>query len=197
MKKIFELARPSDKTRATLTTYAFTIAISAFAASTYPQNAQAQELDGSATLYLWLPAIETDVTSRTTGGEFDTTISQSDVLESLKFGAMAAGDVHYGDFGILADFVYSNLGSGGTTTGPFSSSVDVNVKMLLLKLAAAYKAYAQDGALIEPYAGARYVDLEEKVTVTGGGPLEINANASIDVDGSVRRTSLDEGRVPN
>lgn len=152
------------------------------AAALVPAGAGAQELTGSVTLYGWLPWIDGEVTSKSSGVSAKTSISGGDVLDALKFAFMAAGEVHYGRIGFLHDTVYSELGTDGNLSGLFSSDIEVDTKMLLAINALSYRVYAQDGWLLEPFAGARYVDIETDVSIEGGGPLGLAASASVEVD---------------
>lgn len=147
-----------------------------------PTRGDAQELQGSATIYGWLPGIDAETTSNRSGSSSSTSFSERDILDALNFAFMAAADVHYGKFGLLQDLVYSDLGTSGNLSGPLASKVNVDVNMLLSTTAFGYRAYDRDGWLLEPYAGARYVSLETDVKITGGGPLGIERSASVDLD---------------
>jgi opacity protein-like surface antigen len=150
------------------------------AAALVPAAARSNELSGSMTVYGWLPWIDGKVTSDSSGESISTSISAGDVLDSLKFAFMAAGEVHYGRFGFLHDTVYSKLGNDGTLSGPFMADIDVETKALLALNAIGYKAYESEGKLIEPFVGARYVDIETDVNISGGGPMGAEASASVD-----------------
>jgi opacity protein-like surface antigen len=151
------------------------------AASLNPSGARSQEFSGSATLYGWLPWMDMEVTSSSGGGSSTTSVSAGDVLDALKFAFMAAGEVHYGRIGILHDTIYSELGSSADLSGPFSSKIDIDTTMLIATTALGYQVYIQDGFLIEPYAGARYVDIETDVEISGGGPIGLDKVVSADV----------------
>jgi hypothetical protein len=138
-------------------------------------------VDGSATVYGWLPWLEADVTSNEGGVSAATSVSAGDVIDALNFTFMASGDVHYGRVGLLQDFVYADLGNRGTLSGPLQSSVGVDTTMLISTTALGYRAYAEGGWLVEPFAGARYVDIETDVKITGGGPLGLARAASVDL----------------
>ncbi|MDH3668854.1 MAG: hypothetical protein OEN23_18180 [Paracoccaceae bacterium] len=152
------------------------------AATLGPDAARSEELSGSVTVYGWLPWIDAEVTSRSGGGSAETSISAGDVLEALKFAFMAAGEVHYGRIGLIHDTVYADLGNDGSLSGPLSANVEVDTTMLLSTTALSYKVYEQDGYLVAPFAGARYVNIETDVQISGGGPIGVSAAASIDVD---------------
>lgn len=132
------------------------------------------------TVYGWLPWIDGKVKSDSSGETVSTSISGGDVLDSLKFAFMAAGEVHYGRIGFLHDTVYSKLGSDGTLSGPFMSDIEVETTALLAVNALSYRVYEQNGALVEPFVGARYVSVETDIDITGGGPAGAEASAKID-----------------
>jgi opacity protein-like surface antigen len=152
------------------------------AAAVIPSGARSEELSGSITLYGWLPWIDTEVISHSGAGDLKTSVNPGDILSALKFAGMVAGEVHYGRIGLLHDTIYSKLGDGGTTSGPLQASVDVDVEMLINTTALGYQVYVEDGKLIEPFAGVRYVDIETDVTVKGGGPAAISASADAKLD---------------
>lgn len=157
------------------------LAALAVAAFLVPADAGSEELTGSVTLYGWLPWMDMEVTT-SSGSSTSASVGADDVLKALKFAFMAAGEVHYGRIGFLHDTVYAKLGDSGSLSGPFSSSVDVDMEMLLATNALSYQVYAENGYLIEPFAGARYVKIETDVSIAGGGPIGIAAGASADVD---------------
>lgn len=142
----------------------------------------AEELTGSVTVYGWLPWLDADVTSRRGGVSANTSVSAGDVLDALKFAFMAAGEVHYGRFGLLHDVIYSSLGNDGTLSGPLAANVSVDTELLIVTTAFGYQIYAQNGLLVEPFAGARYIDISSDVSIDGGGPVGVSRNASADVN---------------
>lgn len=152
------------------------------AAALLPSAALADEWSGSVTIYGWLPWMDLEATPNNGSGSTSISLDPVDILDALKFTFMAAGDVHYGRIGLLHDFIYTDLGSSGRLSGPFASKVDVDVKMLLATMALGYQVYVEDGKLIEPYAGVRYVDIKTDITIKGGGPVGLNKSADVDVD---------------
>lgn len=142
-----------------------------------PAHARGQEVHGAVSLYGWLPALDAEVTSSSGGISASTSVSASNILDALNFAFMAAGEVHYGRFGLLQDIVYSDLGTSGNLSGPLASKVNVDTNMLISTTAVSYRVW-----LLEPFAGARYVSLEQDVKITGGGPIGIERAASVDLD---------------
>lgn len=152
------------------------------AAALLPSAAPADEWSGSVTIYGWLPWMDLEATPDNGSGSTSISLDPGDVLDALQFVFMAAGDVHYGRIGLLHDFIYTDLGSSGRLSGPFASKVDVDVKMLIATTALGYQVYVEDGKLIEPYAGVRYVNIKSDITIKGGGPVGLNKSADVDVD---------------
>jgi len=146
------------------------------------QAARAEEWSGSATVYGWLPWMDLKSSPNDGTGSTDVALSLKDILQNLKFAFFAAGDVHYGRIGILQDFVYADLGFDGRLSGPFASKVEIDQKMFLSTTALGYQVYAEDGVLIEPFAGARYVSSKTDLTIKGGGPLGTKVKGFVDVD---------------
>ncbi len=161
---------------------ATTFAALIVAASLSSAGAGAQEVHGSATIYGWLPWMDADTTSKSGAVAATTSLSAGDVLDALDFAFMAAGEIHYGRFGLLQDVVYADLSNSGNLSGQSASKVNVGTQMLLSTTAFGYRVYDQDGWQIEPYAGARYVSLETDVKVTGGGPLGRVRAAGVDLN---------------
>jgi opacity protein-like surface antigen len=60
--------------------------------------------------------------------------------------------------------------------------VDVDVEMILSTTALGYQVYVEDGKMIEPFAGARYVGMKTDITITGGGPIGLSESADVDID---------------
>lgn len=156
-------------------------ALALAAASLSGADVAAEEISGSVTLYGWLPALDAEVVTSGPVGTVKTSFSATDILQALNFAFMAAGEVHYGRFGLLQDIVYSDLGSSGHLSGPFASKINVDTNLFISTTALGYRAYDQDGWLVQPYAGARYVSFETDVKIVGGGPLGLAAAASSDL----------------
>lgn len=143
--------------------------------------AQADDWQNRVNLYLLVPWIDVGVTTNG-GASTDTSADPGDVLSALDFGFMVAGEAKKGKFSLLYDVIYSDISGGGTLTGPFSSSVDVETKLLYTTIAAAYEVYEQGEQSLQILGGVRYVDFKTSVSVVGGGPIGAAASAEADVD---------------
>lgn len=141
--------------------------------------AQAQEWSTSFTLYGFLPWADTEI-SRSGVGSVDSLATPGDVIDALEFTFMFAGEIRYGNFSLLHDTIYTELGSGGTLSGPFASTVNVDTRSLLATTALGYALYEDGRTLLQGFAGARVVDIETDVSLRGGGPIGIGVDAGVD-----------------
>lgn len=138
----------------------------ALAACVMAFGAGAQNLDASVTLYGWLPGLDADVESSRGGISATTSVSAGNVLEALNFAFMAAGDVHYGRFGILQDLVYADLGTSGDLSGPLAAEVHVDTNLLISTTAVGYRAYQRDGWLVS-HSPARAIWISSRTSGPG------------------------------
>lgn len=83
----------------------------------------------SFTPYLFLP-VSTTGTSTVAGVSADLDLSLSDVFDVLNFAISARGEAWKGDFGVMMDFYYINIGGGSSVQlpGPGAGSANVDVK---------------------------------------------------------------------
>ena len=151
----------------------------------------AQESDSAdpwkfkAAIYLWGAAI--DGTTRS-GDQFD--VSFSDIWDNLNFAFMGAFEARKGKWSAAADVIYMDLSDDGTgTIGPRSAPVSANLGLTswVLNFQGARNVYEDDNASVDVLLGARYLDVETKLTAAFSGPLGTRtAEASGDVwDGIV------------
>lgn len=145
-----------------------------------PGAVRAQELEGVAALYVWLPALDGETTHVTSGRSVETSISRGNLLKAFEFGMMGAAEVHYGRFALLHDTVYTSLNSDGTAGPAQRVSVDVDTKLLLTTTALGYRAYDEAGALVEPFAGVRYVWVDSEAKAQHDVRSNLAVGASLD-----------------
>ena len=115
-------------------------------------------------LYMWGTGI--DGTVGVGGREADVSRSFSDILKDLQFGGMAAYSHSNGRWAFMADAVIANLGvSGRGEQGVVRADIDVD--MTLLEADLGWEA----SDTFRLFAGARYIDLSNKVELRIGNQV--------------------------
>lgn len=117
--------------------------------------------------YLWLPGL--DSSASTARGDFDVSLSTSDVLSNLDFGFMGVAEARNGPWGLALDVIYSDLSAGRDfrTGAPFSRA-SVSNRLTAATLYAAYRAVDTDRGSLDLLAGARYFDISFRLSVDAG-----------------------------
>lgn len=153
-------------------------------ACTAPVSAQESDSDDpwrfKAAIYLWGAGI--DGTTRR-GNEFD--VSFSDIWDNLDFAFMGAFEARKGKWSAAADVIYMDVSvDRAGTIGPRSApvSADLDLTGWVLNFQGARNVYEHENATVDVLLGARYLDLESKLTATLPGPLgQPTSKASGDV----------------
>jgi hypothetical protein len=154
---------------------ATTVAVLCASASLAPATATAQAADAwhfDAAIYLYLPSV--DGTTRFGTGGSDATVEASKILENLNAAFMGAFEARRGQWGGFTDFVYvdfnkSRSGTRDLTIGGIPLPADVSAALSFdLKgsawtLAGLYRVVPDAASPVDVFAGARLLDLEEKV----------------------------------
>ena len=141
----------------------------------------ADEWRASVSPYGWLPAINT---TRNNGGPGSkiADISMNQVLSNLKSGAMIAGDVHYGKWGVMADFATATLqqSNGFNFRGdPKYRIVDKGtVQATLFNFVGTYNVLSNQDVYMDALAGVRWVGMTTTIN------LALNADPSIKLGAS-------------
>jgi hypothetical protein len=116
-----------------------------------------------APLYLW--AVDLGGTMTVKGVEQPFEVKFADAFENLE----ATFTIHFeawkGDWGLLADLSWLDLGGDLTLPGPLGATVRIDFEQILAELAVGYR-FAPDFAVI---VGARYASLDPTISL----PLEI------------------------
>ncbi len=125
----------------------------------------------SVTPYFFAP-VSTTGTSTIAGASVDLDLNLKDVLKALDFAISGRAEAWKGDFGLIIDTYYVNIGgdeSIGLPGGGGTVSVDVDVRQFWFDLLGAYRvahgAYDETGRRysIDLQAGVRYSRLRQKV----------------------------------
>jgi hypothetical protein len=131
-------------------------------------------------IYGWFPDVEGKTAFTQPGGSNEFKIDIDNILDNLEFTLMGTFDVRKGRWGILTDVIYMDVGGSQTGTREAtiggnelpvnaSANVDLDLKSWIWTLTGYYRALDQPGMTLDVVAGARYLDVEQKVNwdVTG------------------------------
>jgi hypothetical protein len=133
-----------------------------------------------ASIYGWFPDITGQTAFTPPGGSGDFEIDIEDILENLEFTLMGTFDVRKGRWGILTDAIYMDVGNSGSGTRKASiggiqlpvdatADVDLDLESWIWTITGYYRALDRPWLTFDVVAGARYLDVEQKVDydVTG------------------------------
>ena len=131
-------------------------------------------------IYGWFPDISGETSFTQPGGGSEFKIDIDDILDNLKFTLMGTFDVRKGRWGLLNDVIYMEVGDSETGTRnatigrralPVNATADIDFDMesWIWTIAGYYQALNKSGFALDVLAGARYLDVEQKVNwdITG------------------------------
>ena len=131
-------------------------------------------------IYGWFPDLAGETAFTQPGGSTEFKIDIDDILDNLKFTLMGTFDMRKGRWGIFTDVIYMDVGGSQTGTREAtiggiqlpvnaSANVDLDLTSWIWTLTGYYRALDQPGMTLDILAGARYLDVEQKVNwnVTG------------------------------
>jgi len=139
-----------------------------------------------ATVYGWFPGLSgtTEFPSGAGGPSID--VNSEDLLSDLKMTFMGAFEAQRGGWGVLVDWVYTDIGSDKTNTRAFSihgqplpagltSNLSLDVKTNILTLAGTYSWIETPAYSTGIVYGARMLDMDQTLvwSFIGGGPIGI------------------------
>ena len=135
-----------------------------------------------ATLYVWLPSLSGDTAFPPDGGGPSIAVSGDAILDSLNFAFMGAFGARNGPWGFTTDIVYLDLGAQKNGTRDFSlgqielpASVDADLQYdltgWLWTTMGSYTVVDSDRVLLDVLAGARMLDLEQRLGWTFNGDI--------------------------
>lgn len=162
--------------------------INAQTLSTAPASADTWRFD-VAPFYLWLPALEGDVTVRGQEVPVDVTVGEftETLFESLKVAATGRFEARKNRLILTLDLLYVSLVDDSTTQR--GTDVGVEFSQLLLEFGAGYRlgewalgSGSRPTLALEVLGGARYVHMHGELDIAGSGPLGLQTQVSRDVD---------------
>lgn len=117
--------------------------------------------------YLWTPGISSSV--GTQFGTLDANASVGDVLSATKFAAMGSFEARKGNWGLIADFLYSDLEERGETPfGVLFSRARIDTELTMLGGYAAYRLYEDGRVALDAMGGIRATWLNIGVSLSPG-----------------------------
>jgi hypothetical protein len=116
----------------------------------------------------------------------DVDASFSNILSHLHFAAMGLVDARRNKFVVSTDLIYSDLRGQHATPGPLFSSVNPQMKLLILTPQGGYRILDAEGASIDAVGGIRFWRLKSELQFGAGVLPGIDVQDSRDwVDGIV------------
>lgn len=154
-----------------------TAATLCIAATLVPSGVAAQTSESwqfGAALYGWFPSVSGKTTFPQGAAGSDISVDADDIVENLKFVFMGTFEARKGRWGAFTDILYMDLGDSRSGTRdltigrnelPAGASANVNfdLKGLVWTLAGSYRAIGDPAATLDVFAGARLVDVEQKL----------------------------------
>ncbi|MEH6836795.1 MULTISPECIES: porin family protein [Falsihalocynthiibacter] len=138
------------------------VGLVALLASSSTAMAQESDWNYGATIYLFAP--ETTVSM----GDVEGSLDFSDALENLDMAFMGAFEANNGSWGVLADYMLTDLTFSQSTPGPAFSGLSTSLKTQILNGYVTYRAYQTPTVNFDVAAGFRWFDTKTKMTLSAG-----------------------------
>ena len=135
------------------------------AAIALPFSAQAQSWDYSASIYLWMSALDT--TLETERFTVETELSFGDILDKLDFAAFANFEARNGPWVLMGDLNYTSLGTTLGTPGPIFSGAEVDPTLTIVSGFGGYAVIDRPDLRLEVGGGLRYYNLDLETRIIG------------------------------
>lgn len=123
--------------------------------------AMAQDWELSASVYGWLPGIDTTIDPVAPDlGKIDASASASDILDALDGAFMGAFTAFNGRWGFTADLVHADLGSDADPPrGLVFDDVRTDTELTMVNVKTLYRVAGSPGGFLALTGGLRYYDL--------------------------------------
>lgn len=140
-----------------------------------PASAQTAKWEFGAAIYAYLPTISGKTTFPATGGGSSVSVDADTILENLKMTFMGSFEASNGTWGGYTDLVYVDVGDSKSNTQSLnigrrgipagtSANVDYDLKGWVWTIAGTYRLVADRDLKIDLLAGARALDLRQKLS---------------------------------
>jgi hypothetical protein len=157
------------------------------AAQSTQKDWEAEKWQFTASVYGWLPTIDSTVNFPDDPSSTDLHVSKSDVLNHLKMTFQGSLDAHNGRWGIFNDVVYVDLGGSKSRTRDFSignigvpasatTDLSLDIKAVVWTVAGEYRVVSDPAWTVDLLGGARMLQMKPTLgySITGDlGPIVI------------------------
>ena len=144
--------------------------------------------------YLWLAGINGKVGVRSNLPALNVDVGFSGIFHAIDWfppPVMRSGEVRYGRFGFVSDFIYLGLAdSGGRTRGPISATADVNLNIAIWTFGGSYRVIENDPVTVDLLAGGRFWNMDGRPSSEVLSPCDKAVRAR---PGSIRSSALPGG----
>lgn len=121
-----------------------------------------------ASIYLFAAETTNSMDTGTPIGEVETTLSFKDALENLDLAAMAAIEARNGRWGLLLDYMLTDITLDGDTPGPLFSGAEVGVRTQIVTGMAFYRVQETPDLSFDLGGGARWYSTDTKLKLKPG-----------------------------
>jgi len=153
-----------------------------------PSSGDAGQWRYGFTIYGYLPSIGGTTTFPADSGGSGINVSADQIIDALKFTFMGSFDAHNGRWGAITDVIYLNVGGSKSQTRDFSignaglpagttANLNLDLKAWVWTLAGEYRVAANPALTVDVLAGARLLDLKQKLGWAISGNLGSIAEA--------------------
>jgi hypothetical protein len=134
----------------------------------------ANEWSFELTPYLWAPGINSSLNYK---GQYlkSADLSMNNIVSNLKSGGMISGEVHYGNWGVMADVVSATLQKTGNTSvtpeAPYTYKIatKATLQQTILTGAATYNLLNNQDANVDGLLGVRWIGVTATLNVAVDG----------------------------
>lgn len=95
-------------------------------------------------------------------------LSFGDILKDFNGGLMGVAEMRVGNWGFIADAMFTQVTSGATLPGPYFSSVKLRSQTLTLQATALYRLYSDATFDVDLGAGLRFWNLDNRLKIGPG-----------------------------
>lgn len=129
--------------------------------------------------YAWLPGLSTSV--ETPRGTVDFDMSSGDAISDLNFAFMGAAEARKGRWGLIGDFVYSDIStSTDTPLGLLWDKGTADTRLTAFTVYAGYRVFEDEHASVDVLGGGRFFWLDADVGLTPGQARGLSYDLSDD-----------------